>query len=438
MDKSKHIGAAAVTKDRDSLLSTVVGTLRKRPVLALMIVNIALGAAWMIRTQPHPFSDYYAYFKLAGGILDEHQFGYPLPTARRLPGYPALLAVLMLVSRSFLWLGTCNLLLNAALLPIVHRLTMSLSSENTRVALIATTLCAFNPTFVHFSPIIASEHLFVLLFFSSLLVHYSTRLRPNTRTVLSGAILGLAVLTRGEAAFYAPVVLFVAWITARGDCYRKLARTAVLLAVVIAVTLPWAVRNWIVIGPGVGLSTVSGVNFYYGHNSNQYGYHSLRNAEANIPNEVDRQREWFGRGVAYLRMDPSRLLNDVATGTDQLLVMSSTYAVRAGLVVRSTANPDRMSHRRKFPWGSIELVTWFYPFLAILAALGLLFVRRIGWRNCVIIYGIAFLNWVCFAVVFWGKPRFRYTTEVVMCLLAAYTLSSLWDVIYNTLRRKRL
>jgi hypothetical protein len=163
----------------------------------------------------------------------------------------------------------------------------------------------------------------------------------------------------------------------------------------------------------------------------------VKDSEANIPNEVDRQRLWFGRGVAYLRMSPSRLLNDVATGTDQLWVRSDEYAVRAALVVRSSAHPDRVSHRRKFPWGSIELVTWFYPFLAILAALGLLFVRRIGWRTCVILYGIAFLNWVCFAVAYWGKPRFRYTTEVVMCLLAAYTLSSLWDVISNKLRRKR-
>lgn len=416
-------------------LSVVVAAIRGRPVLTLMVVNLLIGAVWMARTQPQPFSDYYVYYKFAAGMLDEHQFGYPSPTARRLPGYPALLAVLMLISRSYVWLAICNLVLNTALLPIVHRLTLSMFSGNRRLALVTAILCALNPTFLYFSPIIASEHAFVLLIFSTLLVLYSTRLQTRTRMILSGALLGLAVLTRGDGAFYTPVVLFVAWMTIQKDRARKIGHAAILLATVLLVTLPWAVRNRIVIGPGAGLSTVSGVNFYYGHNPDQYGYHSLRGSAVRIDNEGERQREWFRRGMNYLRSNPSRLFDDIAKGTNQLLVMTSTYAVRAALVVRSNIQPEGVSHRKKIPWGSMPLVTWFYRAMAVLAAVALFFVRRMGWRTSMVLYGMVLMNWVCYAVVFWGKPRFRYTAEVVMCILAGYTLLWLWDLISHKLPR---
>jgi 4-amino-4-deoxy-L-arabinose transferase-like glycosyltransferase len=407
------------------------------PLSVIVFVFVAIGFTWTLWMKPAPTSDYYAYFKLASGLLDHHQFGYPMPTARRLPGYPTLLALPMLISRSYVWLGLFNVLLCAALLPLVHRLTFSLSMGSKWTALLAATLCALNPTFVFFSPVLATEHLFVLLFFSSLVVLFSRRLGSKTTAVFAGLLLGLAVLTRGEAAFYLPVVLFVAWTTSNGRARQKATRTALVIAVSVAAVLPWAVRNWVVIGPGAGMSTVAGENFYFGHNPDLYGDHALSVDGLDSPNEADRQRVWFRRGWTNIADDPSSLLRDIRTGTYELFVSPGGYALWAAMVSSTPGNHRRFIQKREHPWGTKRLLFEFYRVIALLSALGILIVTRIGRVGSFVLYGVLLMNWVCYAVVFWSKPRYRYTAEVVMCILAAFVLWNMWVAVTDQLPRRR-
>jgi 4-amino-4-deoxy-L-arabinose transferase-like glycosyltransferase len=418
-------------------LRGVSTAIREHPVLTLVVISVALGVAWMIRVRPAPFSDYLDYYNLARDLLDEIQFGYPLPTARRLPSFPALMALFMLISRSFVWLGFVNILLNAALVPVVHSLALTWSGDR-RVAVTAAAICALNPTFVFFSPIIASEHLFVLLLFASFLALFSARLRPWMGAALAGALLGLAVLTRGEALFYLPVFVFAAWARAEGTLRSKIALAAVVPAACVVVLAPWLVRNHIVMGPGTGLSTTGGVNFYYGHNSNDvYGYRKVSQSPLAIADEVERQKHGYRLGMAYLRSDPSRIFGDIVAGTPILLWDPDRYAVRAGLIVRKKDPPYTIRIRRKFPTGTIPLVGVFYRVLLLFVVTGLAFYKRIGRNAYVILYGIIVMNWVCYAVVFWSKPRFRYTAEVAMCIVAAFAAHALWEFVGKRMRRRR-
>ncbi len=153
--------------------------------------------------------------------------------------------------------------------------------------------------------------------------------------------------------------------------------------------------------------------------------------------EPERQRTAFRRGLEHVSSAPMEALGDVAIGTRELLVRPGDYAIRAALVVRE-ARPDGVSDERKdFPWGTRGAVKRFYRALAILAAFGLLFARRIGWRSMSILYGVIAMNWICYAVVFWSKPRFRFTSEVMMCILTAYVLCAFWDEWQELLRKRR-
>jgi 4-amino-4-deoxy-L-arabinose transferase-like glycosyltransferase len=393
-----------------------------------MAVSILLGLTWLLVARPSPFSDYLDYYQLATGILDEHQFGYPLATARRLPGYPALLALAMLISRSVIWLGVLNLALTAAILPVIHRFVLHLSGDR-RAALIAAAVCAVNPTFVYFSPIIASEHLFALLFYISFLPLFSSRLGPLVRAGSCGVLLGAAVLTRGEALFYLPLPLFLAWITTSGPKRDRAVAAAVVLVACAVVIAPWAIRNRVVMGPGVVLSTVSGVNLYYGHNSTTYGYHDLNEEPFFTDNEIELQRRTFNRALGYLETKPSRLFDDIAMGTPLLLWDSGAYSVRAGLIHRKSEPPYTIRVRRKYPTGSLHLIEWAYRLVLLFVIAAPLAYRRIGPAGMLLPYGIIALNWVCYAVVFWSKPRFRYTAEIAMCILMAFALTWLWDIV---------
>jgi 4-amino-4-deoxy-L-arabinose transferase-like glycosyltransferase len=434
--KRKVSRKPAKVTERAALPRRVLGVLWARPLASLIVISVVLGLAWMIRVRPVPFSDYRDYFVLARDLADEFRFGFPMPTARRLPGYPALLALPTLISQSFLWLGLFNVVLTAALLPIAHRLTFLLTGSR-RMALTAAAVCAVNPTFVFFSPIVASEHLFVLLFFSSLVLVFTPRLRPMPRAALSGFLLGLAILTRGEAVFYSPIVVCAVWVTTSENKLRKLAAAVLTLVVCIGVTLPWAIRNRVVMGPGIGLSTVAGVNFYFGHNSTQYGFYDFSETPLAGLDEVEQHRRGYDLGLAYLSADPLRLLDDITAGTPLLLWQPGIYAPRAGLYKRESRGSYTVTIRLQFPPGVTALVRHFYRAMLLVVVVGLLLYRRISRRAALILYGVATMNWACYAVVFWSKPRFRYTTEVVFCILAGIVLCQIWEIARDFWIRRR-
>jgi len=410
-------------------ISSITSRLPAKPVALLFVMSLILGLAWMFRTRPMPFSDFYDYYSLAQGIVDQHQFGYPWPTARRLPGYPTLLALAMLVSRSFLWLGFVNVLLTAALVPVVFHLTFALTGHKP-TALVAAAACALNPTFLFFSPVFASEHLFALLFFSSLLMPFLRRPKPTVRTVLAGALLGLAVLTRGEALFYSPIVFYSVFATSKTSRRGRMAAIALTLAVFVAVTLPWSLRNRVVLGPGIGLSSAAGTNFYFAHNPTQYGHHNIAKTPMAAAEEAERQKLGYNLGRDYLSAAPYRLFKDVLTGTPLLLWEPGVYALYAGGMKRyNQVESERVIHLvpRDSPVATTGLVTWYYRLLLVCAVGSLFLYPRIGRRSILVLYAIVVMNWVCYSVVFWSKPRFRYTTEVVFCVLTAIVMWKLWE-----------
>ena len=226
-------------------------------------LGFLLRLGWLMYARPVPVSDFAGYYSLAENLLDHGFFGFSEPSAYRLPGYPFFLAMMMLISRGVLWLSFTNVLLSTALIALIYAITWRLI-PNQKVALIAAGIAAIYPIFVFFAPILASEHLFSLLFFSGLLVLLSPRLPGVLRAVLAGLAFGLAMLVRGEVIYYLPILalaiffLFQRW-------SQRLSILVIMGACWLLVVFPWYLRNQAVIGPGSGMSTSGGLMFYYGH-----------------------------------------------------------------------------------------------------------------------------------------------------------------------------
>jgi hypothetical protein len=53
------------------------------------------------------------------------------------------------------------------------------------------------------------------------------------------------------------------------------------------------------------------------------------------------------------------------------------------------------------------------------------FWRRHPRMSWLVPVGILLTNWLCHAVVFWGKPRYRFASEAFLYILAAIALSEL-------------
>ena len=137
-------------------------------------------------------------------------------------------------------------------------------------------------------------------------------------------------------------------------------------------------------------------------------------------------------------MAPYRLFKDVLAGTPALLREPGTYALRAGMMIRKET-PQVIHLTPQEPLvGTVKLVVWFYFFLFICTLGSPFLYPQIGRRAIVVLYGIVVMNWVCYSVVFWSKPRFRYTTEVALCILAGIVVWRLWDAVRLKVMSARL
>jgi hypothetical protein len=84
----------------------------------------------------------------------------------------------------------------------------------------------------------------------------------NPKVIALGVLIGLAALTRNEAAFLGLAWLVAVWRTPVLERSRKVALVAMPAAVALAIFVPWMVRDWLVFGnplPGQALSNALSV-----------------------------------------------------------------------------------------------------------------------------------------------------------------------------------
>jgi hypothetical protein len=84
----------------------------------------------------------------------------------------------------------------------------------------------------------------------------------NPKVIALGVLIGLAALTRNEAAFLGLAWLVAVWRTPVLERRRRVALVAMPAAVALAIFIPWMVRDWLVFGnplPGQALSNALSV-----------------------------------------------------------------------------------------------------------------------------------------------------------------------------------
>jgi 4-amino-4-deoxy-L-arabinose transferase-like glycosyltransferase len=405
---------------------TQIDTNRKNYIVIVIILGFMLRMIWLGYTQPIPVSDFEEYVQLAQGILSHGQFGFPMPSAYRLPAYPAFLAIMLLICNSILWLSIVNSILSTLLVYITYFLAIKVT-KNHRIAILSAILCAINPTFVFFSPVIASEHLFSILVLLSMILaidcenHRFNKL--NSRYIIIGVLYGLAVLTRGEGLFYLPVIICIILLS-RSKLIKKLIHIMMVVLFVSAMIIPWYIRNNMIVGEGAGLSTTSGINFYFAHNKQQYGWYLLCDPIFDGKNEIQKQQMGYQMGWEYIKnAGLSTLMKDVAIGTRRLFISSGNYSV-----FWSSRLPEKIDQVFLFKEKEIiglyifKKLTLFSLILFLGSVLAGIYWFRYTLNSRLALYGIILMNWIGYVCIFWGKARYRYTAEIIFCILTAMFL----------------
>jgi hypothetical protein len=249
-----------------------------------------------------------------------------------------------------------------------------------------------------------------------LLVAYCVLDAPSwPRALALGALIGACALTRPDGLL---LVLFVggpvAW-RAGGGLWRRLGRLVVIALGVVVFVLPWTVRNTVVFGEPVLISTNEGALWrganceatYAGPDIGAWRFDCLTPAAG--ANEAERSRTWRREGLAY-----------AAEHLDRLPLVMVVRVLRTWNLYQPVRQASFMESQPRRVALAGGVAGWA---LALLGAYGgvVLYRRR---RTLIVLLG-PILMVTAVAAIGQGGPRFRYAADVALVALAAVALESL-------------
>ncbi len=411
--------------DRDLAARTAVWW-----VLACAALAIAVRCAALHLYQPDktPWADESQYVNLAASLADGRGYVLPegnlwpgRPTIIRAPGWPLMLAgAFAVVPEAWRWetARALTVALDCANVVLIYFLARGLTAGR-RASLAAAALYAANPAMIAMSAMVASEVTGVLL----VLVFLNHLIRgrdPSVgRLMVSGLLLGIAILVRPNFVVVAGFVAAgIVWL-GRSRPLRALAvATAFGLAAVLPIT-PWLVRNALVFGHFPILGSGGGETLRGGNNDlaaepggtfegyivqpGQFPGERPLAELARTMNEYEADRYLFAQGLRWVKENAGRM--------PRLMLMKLKRAYVP------------VSRSRRYEVVAANAYRWVVD---VAALSGLIVAWRRGMRLAplaVIGLGAVIGGHVLVAAVFCGVNRYVLPSEILLVLPAGYMLA---------------
>lgn len=369
-------------------------------------------------------------FALEGGAV----------TARRPPAYPFLLSLLYRVTGPSPDVGrVLQVILGVVIVAMVYLLGRRIADET--IGLVAAGLAAVNPFLVFISGYVLTENLYVVVLLAFLLVAPTPRALLSTslrRVAVAAILLGVAALVRPTALVFAGLVVLAALLWGGGSWQARARRLLIVSGIFAAVVLPWMLRNAVVFGGWVGLTTHGGITFFQGNNPKILSVPHYRGGVtplAQLPrydqlaqmNERDRDRLAWQMGREYLRYnwrDAPRLVGWKFLRLWRLRSDAGLSGIRSGWWF------DRKSRLGDL---AAKLDVGFLYALVVLPLFvaGLVISRR-RYRELAFLYAVIVAH-TAIALVFFGSLRSRIPIEPIIGIFATLTLS----VVFLRRRRRK-
>ena len=226
-----------------------------------MLVTLGLGYFFTFVWAPHPWSwqGIDAYHELAKSLAR----GEPFQTTDVPWGYAYYAAAFYRVFGERLWLPlVVQATLNALVPLLLYRLVAPMAGKRVAVlAALITGVLSFNTIYASTQ---TSDSICTVLFLAGLLC-FARGIRDQRMLpfALSGILFGLVPQFRPNMVLF-PACLVLGYLMLRPRTPRGLTRIAVFASLVIAMQMPWIVRNYRLTGLLLPTSTHGGIQLWYG------------------------------------------------------------------------------------------------------------------------------------------------------------------------------
>jgi hypothetical protein len=222
-------------------------------------------------------------------------------------GYPAFLSLFMHGPGAALFLARlAQCALSVACIYMSYWIARRVYEEDGPARLTALILACM-PNEIMYPSLLLGEVLFTFLVLAGCVL----LLRPphQALTLWAGLCFGGAVLVRPVVAILPALVVFLA---RYGSLRERITRVALVIAVMIGVTLPWAARNSVLFRQPVWVSTNGGVNAWIGIHGGATGGQQLAREMAFAGllqgNEADADHRALERAIEIVRDHPGRAI----------------------------------------------------------------------------------------------------------------------------------
>jgi 4-amino-4-deoxy-L-arabinose transferase-like glycosyltransferase len=405
------------------------------PVLvAIVVVGFALRFGWVLVLDPAApvdwmiSGDQYGYLfhgnEIAAG-RGYHSYVTGEPTAYYPVGYPLLLAAmfwtgdrLAIPGDHMEWALLLNVAVSTASIVLAYLIGRRLFGR--AAGLTGAAILALLPNVVYQ---VASTQLETMVIFWYLLAaaiivcHDWSRGLPSTRRLVAfGLVLGAAVLVRPFALWFLPALL-VAVLVAGGGWRRALRATLVPAALVVAVSVPWVIRNAISLDAFVPTSTNTGDTLCLDRYDGATGGWRWANHEGCAPQdtpEVERNTENTRMAASWVLHHPGRELEQI--WRRGLLIFGSDHD---GIVaVNTLGGGPVLSDSASYAYSVVGDVA--FAAVQVLAAAGaiVLAATRRRRRPDVVFTLLAMASLIVVPLLLWGNPRFHLPVSPFFAILA--------------------
>ena len=242
-----------------------IASLAESPLLWMVLVGLALrlvAVAFLYPLQMPPARDHWVFGwetgKIAASIAAGHGFSSPLhgftgSTAWIPPLYPYLLASIFKLlgiysSASAIVILTANSIFSAVTVVPLYRAARHLTDR--QVAIVAGWIWALFPYAIYFSADRIWSHTLAALLMTTM-VAQGLRVLDSRRVVdwtVLGLVAGLNALTNPTALAVLPVILIWGFVRSKGERRRFVLLSAATMFTLMAVCLPWTIRNYVAFG----------------------------------------------------------------------------------------------------------------------------------------------------------------------------------------------
>lgn len=403
------------------------------------MVGLVVRLAWAgyATREPQGLFDPVRYVGYARVIADGQGMIEPWsghPTAYYPPGYPWFLGIITWLGSPFtddVWMiaAVVQAFLGAATVALGALVARRLAGPT--AGMIAAAVLALYPNLVFHSGAVLGETLYNALFMAFLVAclgsGWPADITPR-RALVSGLLLGSAVMVRPISMAVVPVVLLAWWWCQRDR--RRLAIHGGLLLVGVAVfVLPWTVRNALRMDDFVPMSTNTGDNLCIGHAEGATGAFSAREECATEFNFLDGPADEIAGDREKTRIALDAVLDDPSREPWLLWRRFWFMWLRDGdhdglLAVQSYRTDRFISEESEAQLARIADVTYWV--VAATGAAGLAVLARRRRPEDLLLVGSAVMT-AAVPLAFFGDSRFKVPVVPLLVVAGAVAVAAAWE-----------